>query len=527
MAAQTQPGAYPMERVVTAAQMRAIEGQIFEAGMPVAALMEKVAGRITAWVMAHFPVQNYPRVGVLVGPGHNGGDALVAARELCFQGYQVQVCCPCDRPKPLTADHLRFVTSLGITVSSELQPLNDSDIILDGLFGFGLERPITGPLAQLIDTLNSWPQPRISLDLPSGLHTDTGAVLGTAIRATHTLCLGLWKRVFCQDFALAYLGHSELIDFDIPETAIAAGLGESSPVRRLTTETALALLPLPRPRATHKYRMGQLLVIAGSRSYGGAALLAGLGARASGVGMLTLAVPESLRLTVLAQLPEALVVGCAETDAGTIAHLPDSLKLGDYDAIACGPGLAQGVQAVLEPVLASPVPLLLDADGLNSLAALNPTALLLDRLAPTVLTPHPGEFQRLFPSIVETTPDAGAAAQTAAARTQAVVLLKGACTAIAHPDGRLWYLPDSTPALARGGSGDILTGLMGGLMAQLVAAPDANSEASLESVLEAALAGAWWHAAAARLAAAERTELGVEASQLTNYLHPALAQVLA
>ncbi|MFM7527155.1 MAG: NAD(P)H-hydrate epimerase, partial [Nodosilinea sp.] len=179
--------------VVTAAQMREIEAQIFADGMPVAALMEKVGGLITTWLEAYFPAQGWPRVGVLVGPGHNGGDALVVARELSFRGYGVEVIDPCDRHKPLTATHRRYVESLGIPLRPDLPGPGEPQpsLWIDGLFGFGLERPLTGPLAELVNRLNAQPQPIVSIDIPSGLHTDSGAVLGTAVRASHSLCLGL------------------------------------------------------------------------------------------------------------------------------------------------------------------------------------------------------------------------------------------------------------------------------------------------------------------------------------------------
>ena len=524
MASLPWPRAYPPPVVVTAAAMQAIEAQVFEAGMPVAALMEKVAGLIARWVRATYPRRTHPRIGVLVGPGHNGGDALVVARELCFQGYQVRLCSPFDRRKPLTSDHLRFAQHLGIPVGQTLAALGDCDLLIDGLFGFGLERPLTGDLAQLVEAVNADPTPVVSIDLPSGLDTDTGAMLGSALRATHTLCLGLWKRAFCQDAALRYLGQAHLIDFGITEDAIAAGLGPKPWVQRLTAAIALDRLPLPRRPDAHKYRVGHLLLVAGSRPYAGAALLAGLGARASGVGMITLAVPESLRLMVVAQLPEALVVGCPESPTGAIASLPDDLDLNRYDAIALGPGLSKATNVPLEAALASPSPLLLDADGLNLLADRNPINTLASRPGPTLLTPHRGEFKRLFPTILGDTADAGAAAQAAAAQSQAVVLLKGACTAIAAPDGQLWYGPPSTPALARGGSGDVLTGLTGGLLAQHQAT---TPKPGTEAVLNAALAGTWWHARAGTLAAAERTQLGVDPTQLAHHLAPALAQELA
>ncbi len=512
------------DRIVTAEQMRAIEGSLFEAGMPVAALMEKVAGRIAAWVVAQFPLPRHPRIAVVAGPGHNGGDALVVARELAAQGYQVQVCSPADRLKPLTADHLRFIEYLGIPVVKAMTGLAPYDVLIDGLFGFGLERSVEGAMADTVAAINAAHCPVVSVDLPSGLHTDTGEALGIAVQATHTLCLGLWKRAFCQEKALAYLGRPHLIGFDIPPQAIAAVLENAPSARRATLTTIREKLPLPRQPNTHKYRVGHLLVVAGSRPYAGAALLTALGARASGVGMLTLAVPESLRLMVVAQIPEALVVGCPETAAGAIAHLPDTLDLSRYSAIACGPGLSRQTTEPVQAVLQSPTPLLLDADGLNVLAALGTIETLKQRQAPTVLTPHRGEFKRLFPELLKNAGDGSAAAQQAAAQSGAVVLLKGACTAIAHPNGTLWYVPESTPALARGGSGDVLTGLIGGLLAQNLAS-DANN--SLDSALNAALVGAWWHGQGARAAARDRTELGVDGTQLVQYLNPVLAQVLA
>jgi NAD(P)H-hydrate epimerase len=509
--------------VVTADQMRRIEGVMFDQGMPVPALMEKVAGLITAWLIEHFSPSDYAQVGVLVGPGHNGGDALVVARELWFKGYGVTICCPLDKQKPLTADHLRFVQSLGIPIQKDFKTLSSCGFILDGLFGFGLERPLKGALADVVDTINTWSQPVVSIDLPSGLHTNTGEVLGTALKATHTLCLGLWKLAFCQSRALTYLGHRHLIDFHIPPAALKEVLSSPPQVQRMTSATARLRLPLPRTPDTHKYRVGHGLVVAGSRQFAGAAILTGLGARGSGIGMLSLAVPESLRWLLVKELPEALVIGCPETDTGAIAHLPDDWDLASYDAVVCGPGLSRQATGVLKTLLNAPVPLVLDADGLNMLADLNPLEVLPKRNSVTVLTPHPGEFKRLFPDIAAGGSDPGQAAQTAAHQSNAVVLLKGACTVVAHPDGRLWYIDDSTPALARGGSGDILAGLVGGLLTQSMAAGDET----LDHALDAAMVGTWWHAQAAKQAAARCTQLGVDGKTLAAYLNPALAEVLS
>lgn len=492
--------------VVTAAQMQAIEATLFTQGLPVPALMEKAAGRAAAWIQAHYPQVRYSQVGVLVGPGHNGGDALVVARELHLAGYHVRLLQPLERAKPLTEGHRRYADYLGIPAVSQVEALMDCDLIVDGLLGIGLDRPVQDPLAGVIDTVNAGGRPAVSLDVPSGLHTNTGQVLGTALRVRHTLCLGLWKAGLLQDAALDWVGEPVLLPLDIPGVTLAQVLG-NAPMRRLTREQMLAALPLPRRPAGHKYQMGHLLLVAGSRQYGGAALLAALGARASGVGMLSVAVPAGLAGLVLAQVPEALVIPCPETPEGAIDQLPPDLDLSRYDALAVGPGLTAVAGRILEPLWATPVPLVVDADALNHLAPWSqPTR------AQVFLTPHPGEFSRLFPDLDLT--DRFQAARAAAGRSQATVLLKGARLVIAGADGSLAVNPTSTPGLARGGSGDVLTGLLGGLLAQ--------GQRQGKPLIPLAQAAAWWHAQAGRWLARQHTDLGVDPLHLSQSLLPAL-----
>lgn len=517
--------------LVTAEQMQQIEGRMFAAGMPVAALMEKVSGLIVQKIVEQHllspATDQTARVGVLVGPGHNGGDALVVARELHSQGYQVQICQPLEKAKALTAGQAQYARHLGIPFVSSVAGWRDRTLIIDGLFGFGLERAIEGKLADTVEQINQLACPVYSIDLPSGIHTHSGEVMGTAIRAKRTGCLGLWKRAFVQEPALAYLGTPELIDFGLPQADIQAVLGETPTVQRLTDQAAIAQLPLPRSTTAHKYKVGHLLLIAGSRQYAGAALLSGKGAMASGVGMLTLAVPESIRLALLPPLPGALLMGCPEIEEGAIAQLPDRLDLSKYDAIALGPGLTTAVPAILKIVLAADCPLLLDADGLNLLSQQDPISTLKARTAPTVLTPHPGESERLFPEIKG---DLGERAQQAAEASRAVVVLKGAKTAIACPTSqRLWFNPESTPALARGGSGDVLTGLLGGLLAQksLDSKPDTESPDRVSAATGAALAAVWWQAQAGCYASNQNSQLGVDPDRLAQSLNPFLGSFLA
>jgi NAD(P)H-hydrate epimerase len=232
--------------------------------------------------------------------------------------------------------------------------------------------------------------------------------------------------------------------------------------------------------------------------------------------MLSIAVPESLKHLLVAQMPEALIVGCPETKNGAIAQLqlPEKTDLSSFDVIACGPGLTIEATPILARVLESNRPLILDADGLNILAQLGTIPTLSQRQAPTILTPHTGEFKRLFPDAADPSKDRVSAVRSAAQMSGAVVLLKGARTAVANPAGSIWINPESTPALARGGSGDVLTGLLGGLVAQAE-----SRQLPLEVTVATA---AWWHSQAGILAAQERTELGVDAFTLTQYLMPVL-----
>ncbi len=524
--------------------MQQIEQRMFAAGMPVAALMEKVALQLVQWFLAHCKRLQADgqtairHIGVLAGPGHNGGDALVVARELHHLGFEVWLYQPFARCKPLTQQHADYAKSLGIPFVQSIQALADCDVIIDGWFGFGLTRPIADELAADIEFINQQSVPIFSIDLPSGLHTDTGKVMGTAIKASYTACLGLWKRGFMQEDAIAYFGECDLIDFDIPLNDIAAVLGENPTVHRLSDERAIAQLPLHRSPTAHKYKAGHLLLIAGSRQYAGAALLSGLGARASGVGMLTLVVPDSIRLTLLPQLPGALLLGCEETEKGAIAALPPDLDLGKYDAIAFGPGLTSTVPDLLPSVLSANCPLLLDADGLNLLAQIDPIQQLQTRTKTqniTVLTPHLGEFKRLFPDIHQQclASPPGEAALKAAQISSAIVLLKGPRSAVAqsyHGRDQLWFNPVSTPALARGGSGDVLTGLMGGLLAtaaqpfktQSANQSESQSANQSEAIASAVLGAVWWHSQAAIFASKQRSLLGVDPLQLAHALNPAL-----
>jgi NAD(P)H-hydrate epimerase len=431
--------------------------------------------------------------------------------------------------KPLTQSHVDYAKAIGIPVfqSTDTMALQQHwqtlapriDWWLDGLFGFGLERPITGHYAQLIQLLNDHPAPIVSLDLPSGLHTDDGIPLGIAVRATHTFCLGLWKRGLWQDSSLPYTGTCHRIDLDIPNPALNV-LSPHTPIpEALTLETIQRGLPLPIPRHTHKYQRGQVLIIAGSRQYRGAAILAALGARASGVGLVTLAVPA---LPMTASLPDVLMLDCPPDDNGAIAALPEGIAWERFQCVVCGPGLTVPAAQTLLPSLLRQLPtacpIVLDADALNALAltlsAENPIH------HPVILTPHTGEFRRLFPALATLPPLDQATAAVQHLGTHAILVLKGFHTLIATqgiPKGALWVNRHSTPALARAGSGDVLAGLMGGLIA---------ARHPQVSILEAVKAAVYWHSYTGRWLEQHRTPLGVDATHLAENLNLALADLL-
>jgi ADP-dependent NAD(P)H-hydrate dehydratase / NAD(P)H-hydrate epimerase len=493
-----------MNLIVTSAQMQSIESQMFAAGMPVAALMEKASLRVAQRIQELYPTPC--RVGVTFGAGHNGGDALVVARELHLLGYQVLMYSPGSGFKDLTTQHYNYAKSIGISQVFHVSDLKKCDLIVDGLFGFNLDRPMNNSLISIINEINDMQIPIVSIDLPSGIHADTGDVLGSAIQATHTLCLGLWKGAFAQDRALPYIGNSELLSFDIPQADIQAVLGKNNLIQIMARPDADRYLPYQRPIATHKYHQGHLLLVVGSWQYAGAAILAGLGAQASGVGLLSIAVPNSLKHILLHHLPDAIIIGCPESSSGAIKHLP-GLDWNKYTALAAGSGLTPEPIGVIGSLLEQNLPLLLDADGINILAKL-PAEQWQQRKAPTILTPHGGEWLRLFPAPVNRLTEV----KEQAANTKTVILSKGARTVISDGD-HTWVINNGTPALARGGSGDVLTGLIGGLVAG--APPDVKP-------LDVVASANWWHAQAGSLAAQERGLAGVDALTLSKYLIPAI-----
>jgi NAD(P)H-hydrate epimerase len=481
--------------IVTTQQIREVEHLTFAWGMPVAALMEKVGCLLFERIRHYYPASIYPQVGLLIGPGHNGADALVVGRELLLEGRNVWAWIA--KPgKELTQAHQSYFEHLGGHLVTDISALADCTLLIDGIFGFGLERAPAVAYAETIQWANQQAAPIVSVDLPSGLHTDTGQAQGMTIRAQRTFCLGLWKRGVLQDHALEYTGEAELIDIGLAQRCIQQVVGNIPLVQTLDALETYKTLPLNRPLATHKYQVGKAFVRAGSPEYPGAAALTGLGCRASGVGLVTMAVPDALRPLVIHHLPDVVLASPTE-DQGDFSH---------FQALLCGPGMLPNPDLLQQILKTSHIPVVIDAGGLSSLVGNLPW--LQQATIPIVLTPHVGEFKRLFPDIA--LEDRLDAAQKAAAQSGAVVVLKGARTVIACPDGRVRVNIESTPALARGGAGDVLAGLLTGLLAQGLDA------------FEAACAGVWWHSQCGIYLEQRRSVLGVDPHHLALALPEAL-----
>src|SRR5574340_157803 len=390
---------------------------------------------------------------VLAGPGNNGGDALVAARRLMAQGFRVTAVSRAD-PARLPPDAARAWAAWhesGGTILADIPHAQSFSIVIDGLFGVGLQRDVTGAEARWMTEVNAMGCPKLALDVPSGLDSDSGCLRGSALRADHTLTfLGLKPGLLTADGPdCAGTLHLDTLGLDSADLPATPGIA-------LTRLEPRHRLP-PRARNSHKGLFGHVGIMGAAPGMVGAGLIAERAALQQGAGSVT-----------VGALDERIVVDPFEPQL--MFATPESLVETHPSVLAIGPGLGQSprAHALLKAALAAPCPLVLDADALNLLA--NDPALARQasqRGHPTLLTPHPGEAARL---LGVTTADIQAnrigAARCLSAQYHAHVVLKGAGSVIAHPDGRYALNTSGGPWLAQAGSGDRLTGMVAALMAQ-------------------------------------------------------------
>ena len=511
-------------KVVTAKQMQELDRLAAERyGVPTARLMERAGEQLLAALTAHFPPLSDKRILIVAGKGNNGGDGLVLARLLHQQQVAVDTYLAAERSalRGPVKEQLSHLERIGGRVKERSQwtvtQLRDAaaaaDVMVDALLGTGLTAPVEGLYAELIDVMNHAGKPVVAVDLPSGINADTGGVMGVAVRARVTVTFALPKLGVLLYPGADYAGLVIIGDIGISEAAVSRLAITTEQITPAAISRALA----SRLPEQHKGDFGHLLVVAGSVGKTGAAALSALGALRSGAGLVTIAVPRSLNPILEGLVMEAMTVPVAETIDQTIAE--DALKglitlAKDKQAATLGPGLSlhaetQTVIRKLLPKLSCPT--VIDADGLNAIAGHE--SVVAKRRAPVVLTPHPGEMGRLLGcATAEIEQDRPAAAREAATRYRAWVVLKGAHTLLAAPDGRLWINTTGNPGMATGGTGDVLTGMIGGLLAQSLPLPDA------------AAAAVYLHGLAGDLAAQQVGEASLIAGDLLAYLPSAFRQ---
>lgn len=509
--------------IVTSAQMQGLDRRtIEEAGIPGAILMERAGTSVVQSLEEVFGSSRGKRITICCGKGNNGGDGFVVARLLHQHNAKVHVVAmdPVSRlSRDAAAMCRRFVRLAG---SSAVRPfvskeqlqslLAASDVIVDALFGTGLGAAIQGPYADAIGAINETARPVVAVDVPSGLHADTGRILGHAVRAHLTVTLGLPKLGLYINDGIDVAGHVRIMDIGIPRTYVDA---LDCKTVLLTDGDVRRLLPVRRP-SSHKGTFGHAGLIAGSVGKTGAAALAAQAALRVGTGLVTVATPSSVNDVLEAKLKEAMTAPMPETKARTLAKSAlDRLMafIQARTAIAVGPGLSthpETVELVHALVRVLDRPAVLDADALNALAGR--AALLTACKTPPILTPHPGEMARLEPNATSQSVNADRlGTATRFARERGVFLvLKGARTMIARPDGTVAICPTGNPGMATAGTGDVLTGMVVGLLAQGL------------SPWDAACAAVYLHGRAGDLAAASLGEAGMIAGDVIDHIPQAL-----
>ncbi len=506
-----------MIKIVTSSEMRELDRKTIEAiGLPAIVLMERAGSAVARVIREKLADVAEPIVFVFCGKGNNGGDGFVVARHLWEDGILVETFCTVapEQLKGEAAINCHIAGKLGIPLTvissgEDLLRLNGPapDLIVDALLGTGISGPVRGTAKEIIEFINDWGAPVVALDIPSGLDADSGRIAGETIQAEITVALALPKQCHVFNPARQRAGELYIADIGIPSS-----LRQDPGLWIQMVEEEDIAMPY-REVDAHKYRCGRVAVVAGSAGFTGAAVLTASGAQKIGAGLVKAAIPKSLNPILEEKLTEVITVPVRETDHQTIG--PESLReiksLCQWaDVVAIGPGLGRShlVQsAVLELLADLNCPVVVDADALFALAE-QQDLLRSQGHSNWVLTPHLGEFCRFFPETEreQVRQDPIGYARNFAVNFQVYLLLKGAPAALVSPDGEVFVNPTGNPALASGGTGDVLTGFIAGLMAQGLAPQ------------EAAISGNYIHGAIADQLAEERTVYTVNAGDLIQNL---------
>lgn len=512
-------------RVLNAAQMREADRRtIEEIGIPSLVLMENAGRQVVGAMEAMYADLRDRHVAVLCGHGSNGGDGLVVARTLAQRDVDVAVFL-IGKVGEVRGDarvNLEILGRLGHTVVEiadsqawelHFSEIDDCTLIVDAMFGTGLNAPLTGLLETIVADINASDVPVVAIDLPSGLSADRPEPIGVSIEAELTVTLGAPKLSLVLPPAETRAGDIVIADVGIPADILDGVEGARI---ELLTRSDMRELVRPRVPDSHKGDYGHVLVVAGSRGKSGAAHLAAVGALRSGAGLVTVASPATCQAVVAAMAPEYMTEPLTETsegldpaDAGRILELA-------RDVIAIGPGLGQGIgtrEFVKALVDRATMPLVLDADALNALSG-EPERLSGREGRDVIITPHPGEMGRLIGmSAEEVQRDRLEVARNFAVAHHLYVVLKGHRTLIATPDAKVFINATGNPGMATGGTGDVLTGMIAAWLAQLL---DAEAACKLAVYL---------HGLAGDLAEADEGEVAMTSTDVAAHLGDAVLEL--
>lgn len=537
-------------RVLDSAQMSAFDDFLIETvGMPVPVLMENAASGVVGAIDAAYP--DVSRIAVLAGPGHNGADALAVARLWLARGGRARVAVACERSRISEGaeQQLEILERIaarvgGLEIEIGGAPGDQRDflgeflleaqspaVLVDGLFGTGLDRALSGDYAELVSLLAQLRAPKVAIDLPSGLSGSRAELLGPCLPADLTVTFVAPRVAHVLSPTDVVCGQVDRVDLGVPGALLEIFLENREQTGGgLFLDLARELAPLLERRSpeSHKGSYGHVLVVGGSTGKSGAVLLATRAALRAGAGLVTAAVPASLVVDLEVGSAESMTLALAEGQPGHVGtgglrQLLSALE--GKSVVVLGPGLGQGEDAarlVRDAVCQVELPLVLDADGLNVLEGdLEQLQL---RPAPTILTPHPGEMGRLLGvSVSEVQADRVAACRRAARLSGCVVILKGHQTLVATPDGDAFLHRVGNPGMATGGTGDALAGLCGGLLAQR--SRSAEGEYDRVETARAARLAVHLHGMAGDLACAEKGEQSLLAGDLVEQLPRAFEQL--
>lgn len=467
--------------VLTAEAMRAADATtIDDLGVPGFTLMESAGRAAVAAMQARYGNLAGQRVTCFCGKGNNGGDGLVVARTLLAHGARVRVVVLAEAAEMSddAAKNYRLLEAFAETLPAQitLETLNDddldayagADVFVEALLGTGLTSELREPILSLVQWLNAQPQPTVALDLPTGLHTDTGRVLGAAVTADLTVTMGALKTGLLLGAGTKHAGQVEVAEIGIPAFALEAQRQQHRGCAQRTTDAWVKRHLPTRGAEAYKYSVGLALVVAGAPDFTGAPVMASEAAARAGAGAVVCGCPASIRDLLAAKLTEVMPLALPMQDDGlhpqkAIAKLRDRLDQAKALLVGCGLGRAKPTQAfVRNLLLTTERPTVIDADGLF---ALDDAWLREHGTDRWLLTPHAGEFKRLAGDDADLT-DRIRTAQKYAARWRVVLLLKGQPSIIAHPSGEAFVCGTGNPALATAGTGDVLAGLCVGLLAQ-------------------------------------------------------------